>query len=429
MNLTESAHQSAAMKDLMTQIKKRQQDINVWLESLEGAKEFPFYSSVDLRDAGFKSAVIDTNIYPAGFNNLCEHKLHEAVQYFKSAILKRVSNCQNILIITEEHTRNTWYLESARILQEVIAEAGFRVRIATFLKIQPSFCQKIKFAELETATGHNLRVYCFKNLLEEFEAGKEKFELIILNNDLINGIPDVLKHSKVQIHPSIQGGWHSRHKSQHFDFSQDLLKEFAKIVQVDPWLLSCLHTVVDYVNVNNDNDRLRLFDAAEILLQKIQQKYSEHRIKEKPYIVIKADAGTYGMGVMVFEDIAHIADMNNKERNKLYKGKGSQEIHRYIIQEGVPTIYNIDGHASEVCIYQVDSNMIGGFYRTNTDKGSRENLNTAGMEFHKICSHPDHKKDHEVYPEPEMFIIYRIIARIAAIAASREIIQLEKNIK
>lgn len=30
----------------------------------------PFYSSVDLRNSGFKLAPVDTNLGPAGFNNL-----------------------------------------------------------------------------------------------------------------------------------------------------------------------------------------------------------------------------------------------------------------------------------------------------------------------------------------------------------------------
>jgi hypothetical protein len=32
----------------------------------------PFYGSVDLRNAGFKLAPVDTNLFPGGFNNLSE---------------------------------------------------------------------------------------------------------------------------------------------------------------------------------------------------------------------------------------------------------------------------------------------------------------------------------------------------------------------
>jgi glutamate--cysteine ligase len=30
----------------------------------------PFYSSIDIRNSGFKISPIDTNLFPAGFNNL-----------------------------------------------------------------------------------------------------------------------------------------------------------------------------------------------------------------------------------------------------------------------------------------------------------------------------------------------------------------------
>ena len=34
----------------------------------------PFYCSVDLRNAGFKLAPVDTNLFPGGFNNLSDRK-------------------------------------------------------------------------------------------------------------------------------------------------------------------------------------------------------------------------------------------------------------------------------------------------------------------------------------------------------------------
>jgi len=37
------------------------------LQSIEHTA--PFYSSVDLRNSGFKLALVDTNLFPAGFNN------------------------------------------------------------------------------------------------------------------------------------------------------------------------------------------------------------------------------------------------------------------------------------------------------------------------------------------------------------------------
>src|SRR5438093_8674606 len=96
---------------LLERIKPKLEEIFSWLESHEKSNELPLYSSVDIRDAGFKIAVIDTNLFPAGFNNLCEHGLEDSVKFLREAILRRVPHCKDILIVAEEHTRNTWYLE------------------------------------------------------------------------------------------------------------------------------------------------------------------------------------------------------------------------------------------------------------------------------------------------------------------------------
>jgi hypothetical protein len=54
----------------------------------------PFYCSVDLRNAGFKLAPVDTNLYPGGFNNLSAEMLPLAVQAAMAAIEKYLSGRQ-----------------------------------------------------------------------------------------------------------------------------------------------------------------------------------------------------------------------------------------------------------------------------------------------------------------------------------------------
>ncbi len=415
------------MSLIIEKIKAHQEEVHQWLQSREGSLELPLYSSVDIRDAGFKVAVIDTNLFPAGFNNLCEHGIRDSIKFMKAALTARVPHCKSVLIIAEEHTRNTWYLENIRVLQQIIAQAGFEVLTATFLSVQPAFCEVAKYVELPTATGDAVKIYCFKNILNEIKLGKKHFDLIILNNDLTMGIPDVLKNSDVPIYPSIQAGWHSRLKSHHFEHTHELLQEFAKIIDMDPWMFSCLDSVVDHANINLENDRCRLMDAASDLFKRIAAQYKKHDIKDKPYILIKSDSGTYGMGVLAIEDPQEILTLNHRNKNKLYKGKGSQIIERYLLQEGVQTIHHIEEEVSEVVIYQVANNLVGGFYRSHPQKTNRESLNTQGMDFKKMC--PELKKygDCGVHHDVNIFDVYRILARIAGIAAHREIIQLEIN--
>ncbi|MCA9393028.1 MAG: glutamate--cysteine ligase [Candidatus Omnitrophica bacterium] len=422
-----TATMSPAMSSLIGRIQAKQALIHKWLTSYEGSKELPIYSSVDIRESGFKMAVVDTNIFPAGFNNLCEHGQADAVRYIKQAIERRVAGCRNILIVAEEHTRNTWYLENIRILQEITEKAGFNVKIATFLTIQPDFCEKTRFVELETATGHPVRVHCFRKILQDYEAGRESFCLIILNNDLSTGIPDILKEANVPIYPSIAAGWHSRLKSHHFAHTADLMKEFAAIIDVDPWLLTCQFQEVSPIDINVESDRHRLADAAAGLFADIARKYREHHINEKPYIVLKSNSGTYGMGVMAIEDAADILHLNRKKRNSMSVGKSSQAISQFLLQEGVPTIYNVAQQVSEVVIYQIENNLIGGFYRMHGSKGQRDNLNSKGMSFQTICPHSAKYGDCVAHPDINMFDVYRILARIAGIAAHREIIQLKSK--
>jgi glutamate--cysteine ligase len=283
--------------------------------------------------------------------------------------------------------------------------------------------------DLETATGKVVKVYCFKRILNQIKSGQEKYDLIIMNNDLTTGIPDVLKEAKVPVYPSMYAGWHSRSKSQHFIYTNELMTELGKIVGVDPWLFSSLFTTVDNVNINDEADRARIAAAAEQLFKDIRAKYQEHGIDSKPFIFMKPDSGTYGMGVLPIEDPKDIINLNHRQKGKLYKGKNSQVITRYLLQEGVPTIHEIEHQAGEVCIYQIDNDLVGGFYRFNKEKNSRQNLNSPGAEFQKICPHSQQYGDCIPHPNTNVFDIYRILARVAGIAASREVRQLEKNAK
>jgi glutamate--cysteine ligase len=422
-----SAHEKIhnAIPSFIEAVRTHQDKINQWLSGHEKVNELPLYSSMDIRNGGFKMAVVDTNLFPAGFNNLCEHGIEDSIQWVRQAILNRKKDCQNILIVAEEHTRNKWYLENIRILTHIIRSAGFNVKIATFLSIQPAFCQDPEYVELTTAEGHPIRIHCFSKILNKFKEGREVYDLIILNNDLTNGIPDILKESGIGIYPSLSAGWHSRLKSHHFKYTKLLMDEFSQIVDLDPWFFSSLYRVVNRVNINEEADRTKLMDACSSLLDQIRQKYKEHAIDEKPYVILKSDSGTYGMGVMPIEDPRDILLLNRKKRNNLYKGKNARVINRFLLQEGIPTIHNINNEASEVCIYQIENNLVGGFYRSNTLKGQRDNLNSKGMAFQKICPHSQKYGQCGVHHDINIFDLYRILARIAAVAAHREIIDLE----
>jgi glutamate--cysteine ligase len=412
-------------------IQKLHKEVHAWLKKYEDIRT-PIYTSVDIRDAGFKIAVVDTNLFPAGFNNLCEHGMDDAIGFFKKAIERRVPGAKRLLIAAEERTRNTWYLENLRILKEIIEKAGYEVTIATFFTKEPSFCEQAAHAlELETATGQTVKVHCFKRILEKIKSKQAKYDFILMNNDLTDGIPESLVEAGIPMFPSIHAGWHSRLKTEHFRHTNELMKEFAYLVGLDPWLFTCLYKVSDQVDINKEEDRQKLYLQAKELFDEIQAKYTLHNIEEKPFIFIKADHGTYGLGVLPIENPEQILTLNSRKRNDLARDKAAQEVTKFILQEGVPTIHRIEDHPSEVCIYQIDNNLVGGFYRLHTGKGSRENLNSpGGMEFLKMCPHLDkYGKDCGIEHNLNIFDIYRILARIAGVAAAREMTELEQTFR
>jgi glutamate--cysteine ligase len=406
-----------AQKSLITHLKTHSNTISCWLAEKEAQAQMPFYSSVDIRDAGFKIAAVDTNLFPAGFNNLCQPYHTRVLEIIQNTITKVVPNCSSILLVTEEHTRNTWYLENVRILSTMLEKSGFTIKIAAFLGEDDEICQQSKSIELETATHNIIRVHCLKNALTIGQ-----YDAIILNNDLTDGIPPLLQNVQIPILPSPQGGWFQRLKSHHFTKANMLIEELSHLINIDPWQLMCLFSISNDVNITIEEDRQHLYTLATQLFKDIQAKYDQYHITEKPLIFLKADQGTYGMGVMAIESPEDILNLNRKDRNKLNKGKGSKLITKYILQEGVPSNRTVNGYSSEACIYQINNQFIGGFDRVNTEKNNRENLNSKGMMFTPIC-----------LPEPtqtqsteELTIeCYQLIARIAGIAAQLEVSDLE----
>ncbi len=396
----------------ISSIRKCRDRVEQWLREKERHIDLPLYTSVDIRNAGYKMAVVDTNLFPAGFNNLSEHSVRDAQKAFAEILPKRVPSCQHVLIIAEEHTRNTFYLENVWVLENIIRNAGFEATVATFLFEEPKVCEDGTYIELDTAGHHKLKLYCLKSLLRKMKRHEVSFDLIILNNDLTDGIPPLLKSMAIPIYPSMQAGWHSRLKSHHFKCANELLDEFASMVGIDPWFVSAKFTSVDGIDINVDQDREKLAVLAEGLFKEIHHKFSEYSIKEKPLIFLKADAGTYGMGVQPIEHPQDIIAMNRKVRNKLYKGKGGKVISKYILQEGIPSARVVDHMVAEACLYQIENRFVGGFYRINSEKSNRQNLNSQGMIFKKM--------DLEEEQPDEYLDIYQVLARVAAIAAHCE---------
>ena len=386
----------------------------------------PFYTSVDLRNAGFKLAPVDTNLYPGGFNNLTPEMLPLAVQAAMAAIEKICPEAKNLLLIPEKHTRNTFYLSNVARLVQIFTAAGLNVRLGTLDETitEPT--------DLTLADGSILTVEPLVRTKRRL--GLKNFDpcTILLNNDLSAGIPDILKDLHEQyLLPPLHAGWAVRRKSQHFEAYEAVAKKFAKLLGMDPWLINPMYAVCDEVNFQDGTGGECLQAQVEALLNKIRRKYKEYGINEKPFVIVKADNGTYGMGIMTVRDAKEIVDLNRRARNKMSVVKDGQEVSRVIIQEGVPTYEQIDGAVAEPVVYMIDRYVVGGFYRVHADRGIDENLNAPGSSFVPLAfAESTQLPKPGTTPgasAPNRFYMYGVIARLAMLAASYELEATDPN--
>ncbi len=386
----------------------------------------PFYTSVDLRNAGFKLAPVDTNLYPGGFNNLTPEMLPLAVQAAMAAIEKICPEAKNLLLIPEKHTRNSFYLSNVQRLIQIFTTAGLNVRLGT---LDDSITEP---TDLTLADGSTLT-------LEPLVRTKRRLGLkhfdpctILLNNDLSAGIPDVLKDLHEQyLLPPLHAGWAVRRKSQHFAAYEEVAKKFSKLLGMDPWLINPMYAVCDEVNFQEGTGIEGLQSQVEALLNKIRRKYKEYCINEKPFVIVKADNGTYGMGIMTVRDAKELADLNRRTRNKMSVVKDGQEVNRVIIQEGVPTYEQINDAVAEPVVYMIDRYVVGGFYRVHAERGIDENLNAPGSSFVPLAfAEPTQLPRPGLKPgasAPNRFYMYGVIGRLAMLAASYELEATDPN--
>src|SRR3954467_4695305 len=119
--------------DLERSILKAMPDIEHWFRNQWQEHTTPFYASVDLRNSGFKLAPVDTNLYPGGFNNLNADFDALCVQATMAAVEKICPDARGLLLIPENHTRNTFYLQNVAALCTILRHAGMNVRIGSLL--------------------------------------------------------------------------------------------------------------------------------------------------------------------------------------------------------------------------------------------------------------------------------------------------------
>jgi len=421
-------HLETALKGSLLAIEQKllqhKAQIEAWFRCQFRDTPAPFYASVDLRNAGFKLAPVDTNLFPAGFNNLHPDLRPLAITAVQHGIERFCPVTDGVLLIPENHTRNLYYLENLCTLGQLISDAGYEVRIAS---LNP---------DIQTPTSIDLpsgRPLILEPLIREGKrVGVTGFFpcAVLLNNDLSSGVPEQLIDIEQILLPPTALGWHQRTKSHHFTHYRAVAQEFAQLIQCDPWFFDPMFAVCDDLDFKTGQGVERLVETSQTLLAQIQQAYHAHGITHDPYLIVKADAGTYGMGVISIKDPQELIALNKQARKKMTSGKEGMTNERVIIQEGVYTFETVQDAVAEPVVYMIDHAVIGGFYRVHTHKTVTDNLNSPGMFFEPLafadaCIQPDARLNPDA--APNRFYAYGVVARLALVAAGRELAEVSRS--
>ncbi len=339
-----------------------------------------------------------------------------------TAIEKICPEAKNLLLIPENHTRNLFYLANVAQLAKILRHTGLEVRLGSLL---PEITAP---TTLDLPDGQQITL----EPVQRLGAGGRRLGLagfdpcvILLNNDLSAGVPELLQNLDEQfILPPLHAGWHARRKSRHFAAYREVAARFATALGIDPWLIDPGFAVCGRINFHERSGEQCLAANVERLLAATRQKYREYDIDSEPFVIVKADAGTYGMGVMTVKDASEVTGLNRRQRNKMAVGKEGLAVTEVILQEGVPTIERVDHDVAEPVVYMIDRYVVGGFYRVNAARGPDENLNAPGMAFKPLafatsCTLPDVRLEPDA--PPNRFYAYGVVARLASLAAAIEL--------
>jgi len=415
-------HLQTALKGPLLKLEEHLLDnrnkIESWFRKQFKNTPAPFYASVDLRNAGYKLAPVDTNLFPAGFNNLHTDLRSLAVHAAQTAVTQDCPETDGVLIIPENHTRNMFYLENLCSLKQILETAGYEVHIGSLIEGLDAP------QDIELPSGNVLTLNPI--VRQEDRIGVNNFFpcAVLLNNDLSGGRPAILEGVKQTLMPPLELGWADRYKTEHFAHYSDVTEAFAELIDIDPWLITPTSIPCGPINFKERMGLEELAESVNKVLDQTQEYYETHDISCKPFVIVKSDSGTYGMAIMSVDSAEDVLSLNRKQRNKMSSVKEGLHVEQMLVQEGVYTYENIDDAVAEPVVYMIGSQVVGGFYRVHTGKTATDNLNSPGMHFEPLSfEEPCVMPDKQLTPDasPNRFYAYGVVARLALLAAAREI--------
>lgn len=370
------------------------------------------YNSCDLRHSGFKICPVDTNCFPAGFNNLGESSKKEATQIANAYLNTHFPQAQKIIILAENHTRNLRYLANILDLTDILSDKC-KVVVGTLMsEVDKELTIDLEDRQLtlEKLINDNGNI----KTVNGFEA-----DLVVLNNDLTDGVDTILANSSTPIIPDISLGWYKRTKSHHFEIYTDLATKLSNILDIDPWFICALCASCDDINFKEKTGLSLLSQKVDETINILKEKYHKYNISDEPYVYVKADNGTYGMAIWQVSSGQEILDINKKNRNKMNVIKGSVQNTKILIQEGVRTIDKINQNFAEPMIYMINGQVIGNLFRVNESRDEKSSLNSPGAIFFDLQNLNESQIELGLTKD-KISLIYKVVARLAALATAIE---------
>jgi glutamate--cysteine ligase len=354
--------------------------VGKWFRARSQNLNFPFYTSFDIRDAGFKLGPVDANIFPAGFNNICQTDRDAAIDIAKEFLDTHYGpETRRILLLTEEHTQNPYYWDNVNVLQTILKGADREVRLAIPRPLPAPLT-------ITSASGAMLEVHTARRADRGVDIDGFEPDLIISNNDFSTDYEEWARDLTLPMNPPRELGWYRRRKDRFFKVYNQFAGEFSDLLKLDPWLLQVETEVFSHFDVDSEESRDQLAARAQELFARIKKNYANHGVEREPFLFVKNNAGTYGLGVIQVKTPEDIRAWNYKSRKKMKAAKGGREITEVIIQEGVPTtVQSEGGSTAEPVMYMIGCQLAGGFLRSHGEKDDEQSLNSPGAVFQRLC--------------------------------------------
>ncbi|ARU03559.1 glutamate--cysteine ligase [Comamonas serinivorans] len=363
------------------------------------------YSAVAIRNAGYKLAPTQVDLFPSGWNRLSDAMVPLAAQAAQAAVEKFCPDARNLLIVPHNGAqRDADYLLSLSRLRQIFSQAGLHVRLGS---IDPDVSKTLS---LKLPSGEQLA-------LEPAVRSQGRLQLkhfdpcaILLNSDLYDGVPGILEDLNDQyMLPPLQASWATRLRSRDLVHYEEISKRFGKMLGIDPWLIHPIEEAVGLVDLSTEDGVARVRASVDSVLARIRRKCKEYGIGERPFVTVKLDNGGDEAGVMTLRDASELP------------GPSAVQPHlaRLIVQEGLQTSERVGQAVAEPVIYTIDRYVVGAYYRCNTRLTEFDSLDAADTTFAAL---PFARVDvAEAAQEPNRFYMHGVIARLAMLATSYEL--------